>query len=762
MSIVSSTRLAGKGLSVEVDAGGAWRLARDGRVLLQAEAVELEVDDRGGPSRLEGECLELIQGAGVDALGSYTSVAAGFRFEPDIDVLRDIRLYEDRGLLVVRVGVCNGSADSPLRLRSIYPVSGTLYLAQAATAVLTNDWERSSESRNLHRLEAVEGWIDSAGNVTLNDADTGIGLAAGALTGAAAFVTFRLAPEGPESVGVAATEDTRSGDKGVLLDPGASLEADGVALAVGHDGYEAAERFADAVRDANGARLRVRRTTGWGDWYWYYGSNSEETVLGNVSAIDARLQGCGIEYIQVDAGWQKVREYVTLPELDMTCTTAAGAPWEPNDFFKHGMKALADEIRRRGYKPGLWIRPFKLSEQAEEFKKPEAWVLAPAVGHPLDAGGSVDISQPEARDWVGSLFERVAREWGYDFIKFDFPTHDLLSVSTFSLPRGVLPSLLIRNERETSAQAFRYALETMRERAGQDTFLLACNCFLGPAVGLVDGFRISDDILHSRWSRNRRMLRACAERYYMDGRLWQNDPDVLHVRDSIPTSQALLWASYLGLAGTMVLLGDAIGELSDERIGVLKKVLPLFEGRAKPLRIFEESPATVWHLPVEKPFERWSVVSLYNWYEDPAETGFQFGDIGLDPARSYHLFDFWAGAYLGEHRGGYRCRLEPTSTRVLAVREALDRPQVLGTNYHVTQGGNELDSVAWDDGAGALTVALRGRPDEGIEVYVHAPKGMRLAKASGMDTLSERPGVAAVCTRLDAQGTACLRLEFEA
>src|SRR6266542_2168923 len=112
----------------------------------------------------------------------------------------------------------------------------------------------------------------------------------------------------------------------------------------------------------------------------------------------------------------------------------------------------------------------------------------------------------------------------------------------------------------TRAQAYRRGLEAVREAVGE-RFILGCWNPLGASIGLIDGARISPDVApfwhppggagddvapfwhppggagdaaHNRMSAPSALnaIRNSITRWWMHGRLWQNDPDCLLVRDS--------------------------------------------------------------------------------------------------------------------------------------------------------------------------------------------------------------------------------------
>ncbi|MHC5054718.1 MAG: hypothetical protein ACYTKD_08375 [Planctomycetota bacterium] len=87
------------------------------------------------------------------------------------------------------------------------------------------------------------------------------------------------------------------------------------------------------------------------------------------------------------------------------------------------------------------------------------------------------------------------------------------------------------------------------------------------------------------------------------------------------------------------------------------------------------------------------------------------------------MFDLFAERYHGCRKGTVELgTVPPHGSRLVAVRAALDRPQLVSTSFHLTQGG-ELETCRWREDARTLALefgtvrARRGR------VFVHVPEG---------------------------------------
>ena len=96
-------------------------------------------------------------------------------------------------------------------------------------------------------------------------------------------------------------------------------------------------------------------------------------------------------------------------------------------------------------------------------------------------------------------------------------------------------------------------------------------------------------------------------------------------------------------------------------------------------------------------------------------TKLAFPFAGLDHNREYVGFDFWANEPVPAFKGRFRFDVPPDSCRVIAVREAMDRPFVISTSRHVASPAFDVVEEAWDESTRTLSgrsVVVPGEPYE--------------------------------------------------
>jgi len=277
-------------------------------------------------------------------------------------------------------------------------------------------------------------------------------------------------------------------------------------------------------------------------------------------------------------------------------------------------------------------------------------------------------------------------------------------------------------------EAYRDGLRLVRDAAGKDVFILGCNIAqnartLGGSIGLVDGMRIGHDI-----SANWRSIRGCAvptsHFYFFHRSVWFNDPDCLMLRRPLTVDQARAWGSLIALSGQMNVVSEQLPDLPAAKLDVVKRTMPNHNGLGRPIDLFANRLPKIWHYRGSRGGVPTDLIGLFNWSDaSAARIGVRLAQLGLPAGNDnrYVGFDYWDSALVGPFAGRLDATLRPSSCRVIAIVPCLDRPQLVGTSRHVTQGVLDVASVAWDAEKHVLTgrsVVVGGDP---YELRITAP-----------------------------------------
>lgn len=419
--------------------------------------------------------------------------------------------------------------------------------------------------------------------------------------------------------------------------------------------------------------------SGWCSWYYYYQEISAEEVLKNAEWIANNLKDYGAEYVQIDDGWQGVghglgenRDWTTIDRR-----------------FSMGMDRLAARIKELGLKPGLWLAPHGQSNAEVVRAHPGAFLLKPDGSSASDTWEGkflVDPSTDEGHAYLKDLFQRLIG-WGYAYFKIDGQPIVIREYRTkaefFGNPGG------------DPVELYRRTLRTIRQAIGEERYLLGCWGIPLAGVGIMNGSRTAGDVVLG-WEGFRVALEATKRWYFLHNIAWYCDPDVMLLRPPLTVDQARAWATLQGLTGQALMASDRMMDLSPERVYILRRVYPAVDIR--PLDLFPiKRDKRIWDLKIAHLNRRYDVVGCFNFSETESDGVFlRWKELGIQTDSLVHVFDFWEGEYLGAWEDGVYVPLEPTSCRVLALVPATDRPQLVSTNRHITQGWVDLKALHFD------------------------------------------------------------------
>ena len=343
---------------------------------------------------------------------------------------------------------------------------------------------------------------------------------------------------------------------------------------------EAMVYYVHAVGDHNDARpLEKGLTTGWCSWYHYYADISHDSLAKNAHILSKSRSSIGFNVCLIDDGYMTSwGDWTSL---------------KPGKFVKGGgMRVLADAIRSKGMKPGVWLAPFACDKGSDLARQHPDWIIRNDAGRIANSANcgkffyGLDATNPAVRKHVYDTIRRAVRDWGFDVLKLDF-----LYASCLEGNGKYDPSM-------SRAEAMHLGLRTIRAAAGRETFIIGCGCPIGSAVGFADGMRVSCDTGPTfvpefplpHWDNGtlpalKGMLRNTMTRAVIGHRWWHNDPDCLLLGEttSLTDDEVVSAASVIALTGGMLLLSDDMEKVSEKRLSVAKRVFPLTGVTAVPL-----------------------------------------------------------------------------------------------------------------------------------------------------------------------------------
>jgi hypothetical protein len=423
------------------------------------------------------------------------------------------------------------------------------------------------------------------------------------------------------------------------------------------------------------------------------------------------------------------------------------------------MAYTAEQTQRSGLIPGIWFMPFAGDHHTAAFADKQDLFAHWPDGEPIEdkrwSGSLLDLTNPKTQQFVHDRSRRIY-DWGYRYFKLDgmhtgAVTHNVY-VNTDWRTDGFCnsqnfvgtkaaqaridshePSTALHDPGMTHIEAYRRGLEIVRE-AAPEAYLLGCNVSqnmrsMGAAFGKIDAMRIGPDNGsggRGEWGGVIKGPRHGSNLYFLNDRVWRNDPDPVYVRESNPLESARLMVSWVALTGSMLTVSEQFADLPPDRLDLLKRTLPGHDLKPRPVDLFDHEPPRIWLLTDDRGPVRRDVIGIFNWNGKAAETIRCDEDrMGLEPDVEYVAFDYWANTFSGPLRGTLDEPLEPGTCRILAVRPVTDHPQVLSTSRHITQGVLDVVEESWDAASHSLTGKSQVVAGDPYELRIALPQPNR-------------------------------------
>ena len=419
----------------------------------------------------------------------------------------------------------------------------------ADTRVLCDHWERGYGDLGFRGLsyERVLPWYF----IAAGDKRVGVGVK----TGASAFCSFTLTRDT-----LRLCIDVRNGAMGVRLN-GRNLEAAEVVV-MQSAGEESSFAFTHAFckQLCDNPLMPDAPVYGGNNWYYAYGESSQEKILEDSRFIaDLAPATKNRPYMFIDDGWQICRN-----------TDFCGGPWHVSNHKFPDMPRLAEDMKKLGLRPGLWIRPLL---NARNF--PAEWRLPPERFLKRELGGEfgcfLDPSIPEALEWIAADIA-LLRAWGFEAIKHDYTTYDILGRWGMDMGTDMTCPGWHFSDRTRTTMEIILALYRGISTAAGEALVLGCNTISHAAAGLFQMQRTGDDTSGVDWARTRKMgVNTLAFRAAQHGAFYAADADCVGITDEIPWELNSEWLNLVAKSGTPLLVSIDPKTATAEHVKALKK-----------------------------------------------------------------------------------------------------------------------------------------------------------------------------------------------
>lgn len=347
----------------------------------------------------------------------------------------------------------------------------------------------------------------------------------------------------------------------ISLPAGATWKLEDFFMAQGADRNTLYDNFS-AVIGKNHPRLQMPEATGWCSWTCFGPEVTAQNVYNNLTTI--KQYAPSLKYIQIDDGFQaNMGDWMTIGKS-----------------FNGGIIDVLKKIKLEGFEPAIWVAPFICDTNSVIYKEHKDWLLKDENNKPLRSdkvgfGGwrlapwyVLDGTNPAVQKHFENLFRAMHEEWGITYFKLDANYW------------ATIPHAKYFRKNATRTEAYREGMKAILKGAG-NSFVLGCNQPMWPSLGVVHASRTSMDIAQDFNT----MLKTGRENLYrawQNNKLWWNDPDCLILTDkgaftdgkhtSITENQFMFHASLLYATGGMLLSGDDVATIPQNRIAILQKL----------------------------------------------------------------------------------------------------------------------------------------------------------------------------------------------
>ena len=404
---------------------------------------------------------------------------------------------------------------------------------------LGDAWERSYGDLEWRPLQA-ERPLPWYAVLHQNEFTAGMGVK----TGAASFAFWQVDP-----AGISLWLDTRNGGTGVQLGQRRLAMATIVSCqgAPHESAFAVTRRLCQSM--AAGTHVPARRGTtslntifGSNDWYYAYGQNTQDGILRDADLVRSLSPAGNKPFTVIDDGYQDRSRFPSL-------------------------RKLAAAIRSRNVTPGIWIRPLRAPATAPGNLLLPAARWAASEETPL----AYDPTIPEAMAAIAAVAEEAC-DWGYDLIKHDFTTYELLGRWGSQMGASPAEGNWHCNDRTlTNAEIVTALYRRLRAACGEERVILGCNTVGHLSVGFFDASRTGDDVSGKAWERTRRTgVNTLAFRLPQHQTFYAVDADCVALTPAVPWSMSRQWLQAVACSGSVLLVSPDPAAIGSEQKDALR------------------------------------------------------------------------------------------------------------------------------------------------------------------------------------------------
>ena len=300
----------------------------------------------------------------------------------------------------------------------------------------------------------------------------------------------------------------------------------------GNQPFGTLQNLAWNISEQNQARRDTDTNYYWSPFQDFRYSFTYQYLLDQLKILDQMKPAISLQTVHTGPGY---------------CVT--GDWLKTRDGWPDSMEDVARQIFQRRYRAGIYVAPFAVHENSKTFRNHPNWILKDNEANPIvmseDSEGklyALDGSHDDVKDYIAKVF-KTFRKMGFTYFELDY------------LEWGLKDSSEVKRAKKgkSSVQIFRGIMETIREEIGAGSFITANKTPFSPLIGIVDAVRIDRD---QSWKWDKKItghiLEESYNTQYFNNIFWQNDPDVIFLRDykteytKEEQKSLALWTGFMG------------------------------------------------------------------------------------------------------------------------------------------------------------------------------------------------------------------------
>ncbi len=273
--------------------------------------------------------------------------------------------------------------------------------------------------------------------------------------------------------------------------------------------------------------------------------------------------------------------------------------WKEGSKTFPSMQELATRVKSLAVRPGLWIRPLEATAEASQA------LLLPAARfgsfQERAKERAYDPTIPEALHLALQKFAAPVA-WGYELIKHDFSTYDLLGRWGREIrAEPALAGWHFHDRSRTTAEIIVDFYRSVRAATGDSALLVGCNTMGHLGAGFFEAQRTGDDTSGRIWERTRRMgVNTLAFRLPQHASFFALDPDCVGITPAIPWSLNRQWLNLIAATGVALFVSPDPAATGPEQRAALKQAFATVaqnRSAAVPQDWFQTTAPSQWHNP---------------------------------------------------------------------------------------------------------------------------------------------------------------------